>query len=200
MVTSLGTGKLCDSVFNTCKQYLPAAYAKSLAAVAFTIVFATCSFAQSRAARFGANTYGSSTGFGRVLFPGTGHPPPVGSVTNTTFASRIDAAVAGFGAHSERRRSYSNQSLVTVPYVAPVYVGGPDYEDEQEPNTAIGNAPPQAPPIVIDQNFGCPNAAPAGAFGRVGMIVLLGTTTTMLTSPRLRSSRRALRSVDTRRR
>jgi len=160
VVTLLGTGKLCGTAFKTYKRYLPAAYAKSLAAVAFTIVFATCSFAQGRATRFGANTYGSNTGFGRVLFPGTGHPPPVGSVSNTTFASRIDAAVAGLGAHCERRRSYSGQLPVAIPYANPVYVGGPDYEDEQQPNTAIANAPPEAPPIVIEQNSSLERPAP----------------------------------------
>jgi hypothetical protein len=160
VVTSLGTGKLSDTAPTTYKRYLAAAYAKSLAAVAFTIVFATCSFAQGRAARFGVSTYGSGTGFGRVLFPGTGHPPAVGSIGNTTFASRIDAPVPGFAAQCERRRSYSGQTLVAIPYPTPVYVGGPDYEYGQQPNTAIADAPPEAPPIVMEPDSSLDRPAP----------------------------------------
>lgn len=127
------------------------------------IVFAGCCFAQHsdrRSVQFISPqpppTYGSSTGFGRVLFPGTGHPPATGnqfSITDTTFASRLGSTVSGLG---DGRGRHSRQPLV-VPYAYPVYVGGGygygDYSYQQQPNITIINPPQQTPQVVINQNF-----------------------------------------------
>jgi hypothetical protein len=94
-----------------------------------------------------ANTYGSGTGFGRVIFPGIGHPP---SITDPTFASRLGATVGGFGMRNGGYRRF-RQPLV-VPYAVPVYVGGgyPDYGyADQQP----AMPPEQAPQVIINQNF-----------------------------------------------
>ena len=43
------------------------------------------------------NTYGSITGFGNVVYPGTGHAPVINnSITDTGFAARLGATVSGY--------------------------------------------------------------------------------------------------------
>ena len=160
---------------------------KPLAAVALAVLFAVCVFAQSRSfsgVQFSSpqhiqvtpqHTAGSSSGFGRVLFPGTGQPPPNGfvsgrvlfpatggppgsplSITDPTFAARLGATVSGLNQGHEFRRF---QRPVAAPYAYPIYVGGgyPDYgygyQSDQQPNVTIVNPPQQAPQVVINQNF-----------------------------------------------
>jgi hypothetical protein len=157
---------------------------KALGAVGLAILFGVCSFAQYR--NFGhlgspqsaPNTYGSNTGFGRVIFPGTGHPPGHGAgsffpntygsgtgfgrvifpgtghppgITDPTFASRLGATVGGFAARDGRGYRRFRQSAV-IPYAVPVYIGGyPDYGyADQQPMM-----PPQqqAPQVIINQDF-----------------------------------------------
>ncbi len=122
------------------------------------------------------NTYGSFSGFGSVVFPGTGHPPGAGnfSITNPGFAGRLGATVNGtlrgpYGGFNSQRRS-----VAVVPYAYPVYVGGyggydagyvngPGYAPQ--PNVTYVTQPQQpAPQIVINQNFAAPaqGLAPSG--------------------------------------
>ena len=44
------------------------------------------------------NSFGSVSGFGNVVFPGTGHAPVNTSITNPGFAGRLGAAVSIFDA------------------------------------------------------------------------------------------------------
>ena len=125
------------------------------------LFLSSVSFAQrpgtaGRTARgnFGGSTYGSSSGFGNVLFPGTGHPPGVNPNPRRLggpAGSRVD----------------NNRFPGLIGY--PVYVGGyyggyntgyGDYfngfpQAPQEPNVTVVNAPPAQPaqPIVINQYF-----------------------------------------------
>jgi hypothetical protein len=155
---------------------------KPFAAVALAVLFAACGFAQSRSfsgVQFSSPQHTQVTpqnsGFGRVLFPGTGQPPPNGfisgralfpgtggppgsplSITDTTFASRLGTTVSGLNQGRQFRRF---QRPLAAPYAYPVYVGGgyPDssygYQPEQQPNVTIVNPPQQAPQVVINQNF-----------------------------------------------
>jgi hypothetical protein len=111
---------------------------------------------------------GSRTGFGNVVFPGTGHAPAPGavfrspfSITDPGFAQRLGNTVSGFpqaGARHQRQRS-----VVVVPYAYPVAVGGYGYGypvEQATPNVTIINAPPQVPQVVINQNYIPESASP----------------------------------------
>ena len=152
---------------------------KPLAAVALAVVFVACGFAQSRSfsgvqISSPQHAAGANSGFGRVLFPATGQPPPNGfisgrvlfpgtggppgsplSITDTSFASRLGATVGGFNQGHEFRRF---RRPAAFPYAYPVYVGGYadpgyGYQQEQQPNVTIVNPPQQVPQVVINQNF-----------------------------------------------
>ena len=119
-------------------------------------------------------TYGSPTGFGNVLFPGTGSPPPAGAnftsfpfSTPTTFVERLGSSISGsgytgVGGYGRRRRGGGGG---VVAY--PVYIGGGNYGDysdqyanQQQPPANITIVMPpqqQAPPVVMQY---APDQAP----------------------------------------
>src|SRR6266511_3877660 len=69
------------------------------------------------------NSFGSITGFGNVVFPGTGHAPIVNHpLPSTTFGG---AARLGTSVPSGGRRFHSGSSVVYVPYA----VGVPMYAE-----------------------------------------------------------------------
>lgn len=110
-----------------------------------------------RAPRFGS-------GFGNVVFPGTGGPP--GNITNPGFARGLGGAVSGFRPYGSNLRGRFNgggfgSGYVYVPYAYPMYMGGMDssYASPQQPNVTVLYPPPQ-PPVVINQNFGAAPAQP----------------------------------------
>ena len=155
---------------------------KPLGAVALAIFFGACSFAQHR--NFGhigtpqsaPSTFGSNTGFGRVIFPGTGQPPAFGfgrvifpgtghppgvrnplSITDPTFPTRLSATVGGFGTRLDGHGYRRFRQPLVVPYAVPVYVGGypdsggyPDYGYQEQPAMMPQQ---QAPQVIINQNF-----------------------------------------------
>jgi hypothetical protein len=93
------------------------------------------------------NTFGSPTGFGNVVFPGTGHAPMIRSITpglrfNQTPGGRFN-------------RGGSTGAVVYVPYA----VGGYQYYGPQgDTGVEMGNPNQQqgagaAPTVVINQNF-----------------------------------------------
>jgi len=166
---------------------------KPLAAVALAVVFAACGLAQNRSfsgMQFSSPPPASAarSGFGRVIFPVTGQPPPNGfnsgrvlfpgtggppgsplSITDTTFASRLGATVSGLNNGGYRR---FHRPAVVVPYAYPVYEGGygdygsgygPGYgypPPDQQPNVTIVNPPQQTPQVIINQNFIPEHATP----------------------------------------
>jgi hypothetical protein len=97
------------------------------------------------------------SGFGNVVFPGTGGlPGPTSfSITNPGFARGLQNTVSGrvpygAGVPQDRRRGY-----VYVPYVLPAYTGGWDmYQQpyQQQPNVTV-IYPQQQAPVVINQTF-----------------------------------------------
>jgi hypothetical protein len=98
---------------------------------------------------------GGSTSVGRVIFPGAGQLP-TGSITDTSFASRLGATVSGLNDGRQFRRF---RGPLLVPYAYPVYLGGysdyngyPSYGQDQ-PNITIINPPQQTPQVIINQNF-----------------------------------------------
>src|SRR5206468_8556704 len=101
---------------------------------------------------------GGSNSFGRVVFPGAGQLP-VGTITDTTFPSRLGATVSGFGGFNEGRLVRRFREPLLVPYAYPVYLGNyADYNGYQgygqdQPNITIINPPQQTPQVIINQNF-----------------------------------------------
>ncbi len=104
-------------------------------------------------------TYGSRSGFGNVVFPGTGNAPRLGhpfSITDPTFARRLGATISGFppytgapvGAHRMRF------STPIWPAFYPMFVGGyyPP-APEPAPNVVVYQPAQPAPPVVINQYF-----------------------------------------------
>lgn len=111
-------------------------------------------------------TYGSTTGFGSVVFPGLGNPPPLTNPFSfpSTFAERLGATVSGFpgwtGAPSGGRRG---RLMYPIPY--PVFVGGydPSYGypyQQQAPNVTIVLPPQPVLPVAINQTFVPETATP----------------------------------------
>lgn len=105
-------------------------------------------------------TYGSPTGFGNILFPGTGSAPPLTSpfsITDTTFAQRLGATISGFppytGAPIGAQRG--RRGAVAAPVLYPVFVGGYSYPYtyEQQPNVVVVYPAQTAPPVTIYQSF-----------------------------------------------
>ncbi|MGD0202038.1 MAG: hypothetical protein ABSD27_14965 [Bryobacteraceae bacterium] len=151
---------------------------KSFLALGLTLVVSGCAFAQWHAARGAAqaprgsaalqgdgvpiSTYGSPSGFGNVLFPGTGTAPPAGDWSSSVpagFGDWLDV-FAGWrdGDAGRFRRHFSHRSAYGYPLAWPVMVGGlyydPSYADQQPPNITIVMPPqPSSPPLTINQSF-----------------------------------------------
>lgn len=132
----------------------------------------------------GPRNYGSSHGFGNILFPGTGNAPnlnvgltvPIaplglnhgqrlaGTIQGRVYPSHVQGHV--YPSHGGRGRT------VVVPYAFPVAVGGWGYGGygygypPQEPNVTIVQAAPpqnylqQQPPVVINQYYSADAAKP----------------------------------------
>ncbi len=122
------------------------------------------------------NIYGSVSGFGNVVFPGTGHAPGAynpftivgpgfganlaNTVVSPGFGASLGSTVGGFSTgRGFRRFGRSSSTTVIVPYAVPVYVPAYPYAEPNAgyvdanavpPDTQVGAAyPPVAPPQVI---------------------------------------------------
>lgn len=74
--------------------------------------------------------YANRSGFGSVLFPGTGGPPPIRnpfSIADPGFASRLSGNVSGFRPYRGGGGRHGYGGVVAVP--VPVVVGGYGYYD-----------------------------------------------------------------------
>jgi len=92
------------------------------------------------------NTFGSITGFGNVVFPGTGHAP----VVNHPLPSTTFGGGARLGTFSGGRRFQGGGSVVYVPYA----VGVPMYAEPSGPSGPMYYPQQQAaPPVIINQYF-----------------------------------------------
>ncbi len=100
------------------------------------------------------NSFGSITGFGNVVYPGTGHPPAIHGSSNI-----LRRPVGpGIGPGTGNGRFRGGSAIVYVPYG----VGGSYYEPGE---AAAGGYYPQqqqqqAPQVVINQNFISETARP----------------------------------------
>jgi len=136
------------------------------------------SFAQRNFVRPAVPSNNFGSGFGRVVYPGTGRPPVGSGVTfpfatqPTTFVERLGATVSGRGytgvgygyggyGHYGRRGGAGYGAAFPIAYPVPVYVGGEYYSDpayypqEQQqpaPNITIIMPPqPAQAPVAQDQ-------------------------------------------------
>lgn len=97
----------------------------------------------------------STGGYGNVVFPGTGGPPPVGSIVDPGFGSRLSATVQGrpYGYGYSRPAPHGGGGRqVVIPYAYPVVIGGFDSYYNQ---SAMPPAEPAytAPTVVINQTY-----------------------------------------------
>jgi len=92
------------------------------------------------------NTFGSASGFGNVVFPGTGHAPAIGH----TGGIRPGIGVGAGRLHGGRTINY-----IPYGYGYPVYMGQPD-----APPAAYAPEQPAPPPVVINQYFSSETARP----------------------------------------
>jgi len=115
------------------------------------------------------NSYGSITGFGNVVYPGTGHAPIINnSITDTTFGARLGATVSGFppytGAPLGGHRGFrgGGRSVVYVPYAVGGYGYYPGYAEPEPQVTYVYQQPPQQvpPQVIINQHFTSETARP----------------------------------------
>jgi hypothetical protein len=148
---------------------------KTLASFCLALLLAGGLFAQHR------SSYGNASGFGNVVFPGTGHAPtkpgvsgfgnvvfpgtPAGpplnrfSITDPGFARGLGNTVSGRAPYNTQFHNGRRSNYVYVPYAFPVYAGGLyDAGTPQDQAPAAYGQPQQ--PVVINQYFGAGPAQP----------------------------------------
>jgi hypothetical protein len=122
-------------------------------------LFLTAALAFAQSGHGGGNTYGSKSGFGNVVFPGTGHAPNtapgVGIISNPRFGAGLGATVGGYPGYNGAARGRGRAPVVYVPYGYPVFTGGYGYGyDQQQPVMVYPQQQgQQAPTVIINQNF-----------------------------------------------
>jgi hypothetical protein len=114
-------------------------------------------------------TYGSRSGFGNVVFPGTGSAPPLQhrfSISDPSFAQRLSATISGFPPYTgapARPFGLRRTMMPMAPLGFPVLVGGYYQTPVYEPAPPVVYYPPAqpAPQVVINQYFSTETARPA---------------------------------------
>jgi len=116
---------------------------------------------------FAQRSLSARSGFGNILFPGTGGPPVIHS---PTFAQRLGATVSGYygnlphGGHDLFLGHWGHEPVV---YPVPVFYGGywggwtgyAPPQPQQVYVTIQQSGPPQ-PPVIINQYYTPPEAQP----------------------------------------
>jgi hypothetical protein len=129
------------------------------------LAFAAGAMAQHRGGGAPIRTQGSSSGYGNVVFPGTGGPPPMADPFAASFAYRLGATIGGYPAY-RGFPARGRRGAGVIPYAYPVFIGGYDYSYpyQQTPNVTVAAPPQYAPqpaaPIIINQYFGSETATP----------------------------------------
>ncbi len=123
--------------------------------IGFGLIAASAAWAQVTA----PSTYGTRTGYGNVLFPGTGGPPQTYYNLNPnrpTFPNGPGAVGPGrVAAPQYAHPQHGRRQVIAVPVYAGGYWGGGVVSGFDTPQPAyysdLGSAPPppQAPPVVI---------------------------------------------------
>lgn len=109
----------------------------------------------------GGSNFGSRSGFGNIVFPGTGRAPGAvlpGPGIDGGFAYRLGATVSGFPAYTGAP-AYGRGRGFAMPVAYPIAypVAYPVYQEPQQPNMTVI----YPPPVVINQNFAPEVARPA---------------------------------------
>jgi hypothetical protein len=95
-------------------------------------------------------TYGSPSGFGNIIFPGMGTPPPVESGHAFRPGRPVGGGYPGGGGNY---RGGGRNNTVVVPYGIPVYMGGGGYGNGYDAPPPQQQQAPPAPPVIINQYF-----------------------------------------------
>ena len=141
----------------------------AMMAVGMSLILAGSAVAQQAGVAAGrgvrGRTYGSPSGFGNVVFPGTGSAPPIPNPFYrhpTTFAQRLGATVSGFPGYQIGGRPYrGSRARAPIPYVVPVYVGGYYAAlPPVQPAVTVVNPPQLSPPVIINQYYTVDTARP----------------------------------------
>lgn len=111
---------------------------------------------------FASRSVSARAGFGNILFPGTGGPPPRQS--QPTFAQRYGANIRG----QILPRTYNQPRgpVVRTPAIAyPVYYGGFGYgysapAPPQPVHVTVQQPPVSQPPVIINQYYNAPAPEP----------------------------------------
>ena len=131
-----------------------------ISAIVISGVLAGLAFGQHRS---GVRTFGSSHGFGNILYPGTGNAPPLKS-PGPFFGQQLGRTVAGFPNPGISGRGRSRGGAVFVPLPVPIYTGGgygyPYQEYPQQPIVVMQAPPQNQAPVIINNNFGSETARP----------------------------------------
>ncbi len=114
-------------------------------------------------------TYGSPSGFGNVVFPGTGTAPTIHYpfyTHPTSHAQRLGATISGYQGYAPGSRNYGRGYRGyngVAPYAVPVVVGGFGYSygyEQPMPPPAITLVPQQPPQVIINQYYTADAARP----------------------------------------
>lgn len=126
---------------------------KFLVTAGLAVVFSGLAFAQRGN---GPRSFGSPSGFGNILYPGTGNAPPI-RTGGPSFAQQLGATVAGRpypGVRPNPSGVPNRPGPVYVPYAYPVYVSAPYPEYPPQQPIYVMQAPAQAqPPVIINNNY-----------------------------------------------
>jgi hypothetical protein len=125
---------------------------------------------------FASRSPSAASGFGSILYPGTGGPPP--ARRHTSFPQRLSATVSGYygnlhvgtaglgrnltGVRPNIRPRHVGHRPVIYPVAYPVYYGGYNYAppQPQQVHVTVQNVAPPQPPVIINQYYQPPNAKP----------------------------------------
>jgi len=110
----------------------------------------------------------SPSGFGNILYPGTGAPPPIPNPFHrqpTSFAQRLGATVSGYPGYMYRPPSRGQTGgiwPVLIPYAVPMYTGGYGYvpAPPAATNVTVVSPPAPSPQVIINQYYTPDTARP----------------------------------------
>lgn len=149
----------------------------AIVAAGMSLILTGSAFAQGRGVLSpagGARTYGSRSGFGNILFPGTGSAPSLHNPfysNPTSFAQRLGATVSGYpgymigGRQPRATRAPGRVTparAVAIPYAVPVYYGGHGYAPQppRPLQVTVQSVPAPQPPVIINQYYTTGNPQP----------------------------------------
>ncbi len=110
---------------------------------------------------FASRSVSARAGFGNILFPGTGGPPP--GTVHPTFAQRYGANIRGRILPRTRHFPHRKPRVRTPIVTFPVVVGGFGYGHPARPqpvHVTVQQPPVSQPPVIINQYYNSPAPGP----------------------------------------